>query len=265
MAEPAYKTPSPIDGEDPFYWGSRHVRVVDTDGHTTRREVPLTRDDILDPQEGDMMVQGSRHALEVQTLADMLRRWFEPQLDVAVFSDLQMVWDVPDLPKSAPDVAVVRSVRDRDRDRSSFSVVEEGVRPCLVIEVVSPRYSEIDYVDKVAEYRSAGVEEYLIVDFSSGELKLTGFRMGAAGRYLKSPSNRRRWRSKTTGLDFSVGPDRNRLTIRDAESGKRLLNSDEEAAAHRAEAAARRAAEEELSRLREEVARIRGSRSGEDI
>ncbi len=248
MAEPAYRPPM-TDSEDPFYWGSRRVRVADPNGGTRWREVPLTRDDVLDPQEGDMMVQGSRHALEVQTLADMLRRWFEPAGDVAVFSDLKMLWDVPGLAKGAPDVAIVRGLRDRDRDRASFSVAEEGVRPCLVIEVVSRRYAEIDYGDKVSEYRRAGVAEYLIVDFTGGALELTGFRLDSAGRYRKSAPGRRRWRSHTTGLEFSVGPDRGELVVRDVETGHRLLTSDEEAAA-------RQAAEEELARLRERIARF---------
>jgi hypothetical protein len=39
MAEPAYELPSSSEREDPFYWGSRHVRVTDASGRTTVREV----------------------------------------------------------------------------------------------------------------------------------------------------------------------------------------------------------------------------------
>ena len=57
-------------------------------------QVPLTRDDLLDPQEGDMMVHGPLHGLFIRTLADMLDRWFDAE-DVAVFDNVKMLWGIP--------------------------------------------------------------------------------------------------------------------------------------------------------------------------
>ena len=82
MAQPASKPA--ISDPDPFYWGSRLERVELAGRGSRLVEVALTRDDLLDPQEGDMMVHGPLHGLFIRTLADMLDRWFDAE-DVAVF------------------------------------------------------------------------------------------------------------------------------------------------------------------------------------
>jgi Uma2 family endonuclease len=250
MAHPALKPPSP--DADPFYWGSRLVRV-ETGGGTELKEVPLRREDVLDPREGDMMVHGPKHGYFIRTLADMLDRWLGAR-DFAVFDDVKILWGRPDVPEVAPDVSVIRGVRDKWKswERSSFSVPEEGVTPCLVIEVISERYREIDERDKVRIYQRAGVPEYLIVDVTTTPVELTGYRLDRSGRYRRHGS-KSRWASRTTGLRFRSGSGDLELLVEDVATGKRLLTSVEEAAARRVEAMARRVAEE--ARRREASAR----------
>ncbi len=61
MIEPAYITQSLPDREVPFYWESRLILVFGTSSKMSLREVPLTRDDILNPQEGDGTGPGRTH------------------------------------------------------------------------------------------------------------------------------------------------------------------------------------------------------------
>src|SRR5206468_913497 len=121
----------------------------------------------------------------------------------------------------------------------------------------------------------AGIQEYLIYDppssYTQDRLLLTGYRLGADGRYGRiAPDDRGLLRSETTGLLFGVAEDgRKPLIIKEA-PGERLI-ADEEAAQEaeerarrgaqarkvaeeraRNEAEARKAAEAELARLRAE-------------
>jgi Uma2 family endonuclease len=245
---------------DPFYWGSRLVRAVGDDGESYLQEVPLTRSDILDPQEGDMMMQGPVHDYVARTLTDMIDRWFNAK-DVAVYHDVKILWGIEGLSDPAPDISVIKGVRDKlAADRASFSVAEEGVRPCLVIELISPRYEEIDRRDKLQIYERAGVPEYLIIDVTSTPVAIDAFRMSPAGTYLRCPSGR--FESHTTGLRFRPGTGHLEIIVEDAATGERLLTSQEEAEARRAAEkraaqaeAAREALEAELNRLRNRVGR----------
>ncbi|MCP3963127.1 MAG: Uma2 family endonuclease [bacterium] len=234
--------PKPVlHDPDPFYWGSRLERVA-IEGRGSRLvEIPLTREDLLDPQEGDMMVHGPLHGLFIRTLADMLDRWLDAE-DVAVFDDVKMLWGRPGVSDVAPDISVIRGIRDKWRDRASFSVAEEDVAPCLVIEVISPRYREIDEQDKLEIYRRARIPEYLIIDITKTPIELAGYRLSASGRYRRSPGGT--FSSQTTGLSFAPGSEDLEIVVEDVATGTRLLTSSEESALRREEAVARAAAEQ---------------------
>jgi Uma2 family endonuclease len=224
---------------DPFYWGSRLVRAVGADGESCLEEVPLSRSDILDPQEGDMMMQGPVHDYVARTLTDMIDRWFDAE-DVAVYHDVKILWGIDGLSDPAPDISVIKGVHDKLADRASFSVPDEGVRPCLVIELISPRYEEIDRRDKLRIYERAGVPEYLIIDITSDPVRIDAYRMSPAGTYLRCPPGRF---ESHTGLCFRAGSEPHEIIVEDAATGERLLTSREEAEARRAETEARKAAE----------------------
>ena len=263
MAEPALQTeirttPSRTAAghRELFRYGSRIVHMPQDDGSVALVEVPLDVDDFLDPEEGDVMVQGNWHEWVVSSLAGMLRRWLQRSPDVAVLSDIKICWGIPELPEPAPDVCVVRGMRDRLRQRGSLDVEEEGVRPCLLIEVVSPLYRHHDYTSKLKIYEQAGVEEYLIVEPKEGEpFGLIGYRLDDGGRYQPIPTDAGgRLSSRTTGLWFSPYPepdfDRDRyLIVEDSATGERLRTP--------AEAEARaRDAEAEVAQLREKLERL---------
>ena len=244
--------------DSPFYYGFRWHHVRDAAGRDVLEEIPLTPDDYLHPQEGDLMTQGNPHERMVSALADVLRRWLEKFPGFGVFSDVLFRWGVDDLPSQAPDVAVVRGLADPAAEiEGSFDCAALGIEPCLAIELVSTTHEEYrpkDLQDKVRIYERAGVAEYLIVDptdCAKGEpFKLIGYRLDAAGGYDEIGADERgALSSETTGLRLVPNGERGVVVEVDA-TGERLLYSDEVEEALRA--AERRAAqaEQELARLR---------------
>jgi Uma2 family endonuclease len=287
MAEPAWKTLTGIpehEASEETMEESVLLRWIErSDGRRELLELPLTRELFLDPQLGDTMVQGDWHDITAGEIAGILRNHFRPQPDMRVFHDMKH-YLISGWPAPAPDVSVVRGLRP-ERRRSSFQVAKEGVRPCLVIEVVSPgaEARQADLEDKVELYRVAGIPEYLIADSPSGmtglPFGLLGYRLDAAGRYQPMQSDAEgRFLSETTGIWFQVSPDRQRIFLFEYPTGRRLLNLTEQEeranreaekaireakARHSAErkamreAAARKAAEEEAAHNKAELARVR--------
>ncbi|MFY9826041.1 MAG: Uma2 family endonuclease [Thermoanaerobaculia bacterium] len=243
-------TPAPEEA-DPFRYGWRpkYVRLVG--GRVEEQRIPLTAADLLDPQLGDEMVQGGPHAKLSNRLFGVLDVFYEEDAEVLVTYDMKMLWGIPGLKEPAPDVAVIRGVRDRDEPREVFDVVLEGVRPCLVIEVVSPKYEEIrrnDYVEKKEIYQRAGIPEYLIVEPLRARRnpirQWTGYRLDPAGRYQRiEPDGEGRLLSETTGLLFGIARDRSFLVI-DSRTGEPLLDLSQLEAARRAAEESRESAEE---------------------
>lgn len=269
-------TRSPKD--DPFFYGTRWTTVKLPDGSIVDR-IPLTLDDLLDPQLDDEIPQSTRHSRLTLDLLNLLERYFAPREDVKVVGDLKMLWGIPGLPGPSPDVAVIPGVWSDDEGWEVFDVQREGTRPCLIIEVVSSLDAEtrrLDYERKVLVYERAGIQEYLIYDPPSSHtqdrLLLTGYRLGADGRYGRiEPGYRGLLRSETTGLLFGVAEDgRKPLVMKKEVPGKRLLTWEgaAEEAKKRARAAeeqarseieAREAMAAEIARLRVELERLKNS------
>jgi Uma2 family endonuclease len=278
MAEPLRKLPSgpesePAPSADPFRYGSRRVTRRLPNGRVVEQEVPLTADDLLDPQLGDEVPQSDPHQELAGDLADRLKRRFAGRDDVKVVADMKMLWGIPGLKEPSPDIAVIPGVRKKlDLERTSFDVVKEGARPCLVIEVVSSTDAETrrnDYEKKVAIYQQARIPEYLILDppapATKGRLLLTGYRLGPGGRYRKiEPNEEGRLLSETASLLFGVADDGQTVEVLDAVTGEPLLSSQElETSSREAnqraarEAAGRRDAEERAAAAEAELARLR--------
>src|SRR5947209_16030407 len=287
MAEPAPKMPAeweltelrpaPEDA-DPFRYGWRPRYVHLPGGEVEEQDIPLTAEGLLDPQPEDVGLESDPHAKISSFLYALLVVLFEKDDGVLVTHDVKMLWGIPGLQEPAPDVAVIRGIRNKQEPRDTFEVVQEGVRPCLIVEVVSPKYEEVrrnDYVKKKEIYERVGIPEYLIVEPyqvpGSPIRQWTGYRLGFDGRYREiEPDGEGRLLSETTGLLFGIDEDRSFLVI-NARTGERLLNPSQltaawEAAAERAdreaeradretgradrEAEARKAAEAEIARLR---------------
>jgi len=264
MGEPVRKMPADWEPEtapndDPFRYGSRWRRLVLPSGEVTEQQIPLTPEDLLDPELGDEVTQSGPHADIATLLFDLLKRHFETDDGVLVTFDMKILWGIPGLLEPSPDVAVVRGITDKEAIRSVFNVPKEGVRPSLIVEVVSDSDAAIrrnDYEKKVDIYERAGIPEYLIVEpaFSSrNRVLLTGYRMAPHGRYKKiQPDEKGRLLSETAGLWFGVAPDRHSVHVFEAATGARLLTSSEEEAG-------RKAAEAEIARLRAELDRLKNS------
>lgn len=233
--------------------GWRYIPVTLPDGREALQKVLLTREDYLNPQEGDFVPEDTFHSQITRSLFDMLSRHFAKTPAVTVFADLVIKW--PGLPNAAPDIAVIPNVKDPHRRRGSFNTAEEGAQPILAIEVVSPRYRKEDREDKVRRYEEAGVPEYLLFDQRPlrGQMvdEVLGYRL-AAGRYRPIAPNEDGLILAET-VDLWFGLEDGQPVIIEAESGERLLTSKQLEA--RAEAAQARLAEleAELKRLRGEA------------
>jgi Uma2 family endonuclease len=144
--------------------GWRIETVEQPDGTRKQVQIPLTELEFLHPQEGYYLPNSTFHDNAIADAKDLLTRRYMNEPNTAVFSDLIIKWGIPNLGNHCPDVCVVFGIHNKEQNRTEFVVQEEGVRPKLIIEVVSPRYRRVDREDKVREYARAGVEEYIIID-----------------------------------------------------------------------------------------------------
>src|SRR5262245_5695519 len=220
MAEPVRKMPADQEPEpdwrreegNPFPYGFRWRRVRLPSGEEKEETIPLTAQDVLNPQFGDKVPQTEHHFRLATALADLLMRRYESREDILVLGDVQIYWDIPGLPNTSPDISVIPGARKGRR--RVFKVAKEGTRPSLIIEVVSdsdPEMRRNDYEKKVEIYEKAGVREYLIFDqpfTERGRFLMTGYRLGSGGKYRRiEPDTQGRLLSETTDLLFGVAED----------------------------------------------------------
>jgi Uma2 family endonuclease len=246
--------------------------VEGPDGRLELRDTPLTPEDFLDPQIGDILVQGRPHDKVARDLTDLLERGLASRSDVLVVHELKHLLG-PGLPGPGPDISVIVGLRDPDPDMTSYDVAATGIPPSLIIEVISPsdrRIREVDERVKPTLYARIGVEEYVMVDLprraNNRRFQLRGQRLEERGRYQPmEPDAQGRLVSRVTGLLFGVSAQGDRIEVFVAATGERLLSSKEEEERRKAaeeqaarEAEGRKAAEAELARLREELRRLRG-------
>jgi Uma2 family endonuclease len=258
MGEPARKAshdPEILDDDDVVLlqrWIER------PDGSLELLERPLTPEDFLNPQLEDKMTQGRPHADTTGYLFGIVKDHFASQPDVAVSMDLKHIFG-PGLYSPSPDVSVVRGVSDPDLMEESYDFRVIGVLPCLLIEVVSPkdrRIRRVDEEDKLWFYQKVGIEEYFLVlpprrRKLGQRFGLWGHRLGPNRRYRPiEPDENGRLLSSTSGLQFAVSPEGDRIDVFNAATGERYRSSTEERAA-------RKTAEEELKRLRAEIRRLK--------
>ncbi len=228
-------------------------------GKVATRFLPPTLYNLTHLREGDQVTQGNRHFRTLDPVDDILRRKLErTRPGTGVFSDLQIIWSEPSMERSSPDVFVVFDLeRPPEEFGNSFDVAEEGVVPCLIFEIVSGTYKDTrdkDYELNPAHYARAGVKELVLVEpvtQGSPEIDiLVGYRLGAGGTYEEiEPDASDRILLETVG--FRVHVEQASVVLEDAQTGERFLTSQEEEDA-------RKAAEAEVSRLREELDRLRG-------
>ncbi len=83
-----------------------------------------------------------------------------------VLSDTMVDWvgDTEGMRHHSPDISIILDVHEERDNWNSFNVAEQGTRPSLIIEIVSPAYRQNDTVTKVDHYLRCRVPCYVIVD-----------------------------------------------------------------------------------------------------
>src|SRR6516162_1114234 len=166
MSQVTVGTPPPrqsTDG-DPFRYGWRYVPRTLADGRVEYDQVPLTLEDVLHPDYGDVMPGTLAHEQDRFYLFGVGKKQTASDPTALVLHDVLVFWDIPGLRQHSPDISVIFGVRQPEKLRKSFDVAAEGVRPRMLIEVVSPNYRDNDVVTKVEHYHRARVPFYVIVD-----------------------------------------------------------------------------------------------------
>ncbi len=178
-------------------------------------------------------MQGELHVNDVIRLKSIFRHHLEKQGNIKVYCDMKIIWGIEGLKNPAPDISVVRDVKNPEEPRSVFNVPEEGTKPFFVLEVVSPRYRNADINKKPEIYRKAGVSEYIIADpgLENGMISYTvsGYRM-MGGRYFRmKPDRLGRITSVTAGIMIGPAESGARLAVYDAMTGEEILSDEERA------------------------------------
>jgi colicin import membrane protein len=241
----------PREEADPFRYGWRDVKRTGPDGRVTWEQVPLTLEDVLHPQEGDVIPENTQHNRERDHVSDVFRARLAGRRDALVLSDCLIDWGREDLRDPSPDVAPVLDVADPERRRGKFYVAQEGTRPFLIVEIVSPDTRVNDVVRKFDEYYRAGVPLYVIVDQEreDGPRRVLAYRHTPQGYQAVALDDRGRVLLDQLGV--RLGLRDNRIVCWDAATDEEVGNYVRQAQAReaaeqqaRAEADARRAAEE---------------------
>ncbi|MDM8551873.1 Uma2 family endonuclease [Desulfobacterales bacterium HSG2] len=212
-------------------YGYRTLIDYDENGNPSYSDRPLTLDDFLEPEEGDVYLQGNVHVDDVYRLKSIFRHHLKNRKNVTVYSDLKIIWGMEGIPNPAPDISIFKDVKDPKKSREHFYVPEEGVKPFFILEVVSPIYRDPGVNKKPEIYRKAGVSEYMIIDpgLENNEISYTvsGYSL-IDGEYVKMrPDSRGRFHSMTTDVHIGVSESGDRFIVYDARLDKVLLPADE--------------------------------------
>src|SRR5262245_12572377 len=176
---PAAARRRPETWEERFRYGWRYVRRVGPDGKEVLDEVPLTLEDVLHPQEGDVIPEAPYHEQERGYLSGVFRTRFPDDDSVLVLSDCIVDWGVRGLRNTSPNVSIFRGVRRRPNPRrGTFFLARSGGRCLLALEIVSTDTRDNDVIRKVPEYHQARIPLYVIVDQEEedGPRTLIGYR-----------------------------------------------------------------------------------------
>lgn len=249
----SFNAPMQVDeagAEQRIDYGYRYVKKIGRAGEERWIKVPLTRDDVLHPKEGDHQLHNDPHQVFCLYLYMIFKSQLEADVTAVVFHDTGVFWDDPVLDHNSPDVAVILGVRKQQK-WTTFHVAEEGVRPELVVEVTSPSTWTIDLQDKREIYAKAGVPFYVIVETDrrtgTRPLRLLGYAL-TEGCYAEIAADEREWLWLET-VQLFIGIRGDKVECYDAEGNR--MESYTEVKSARAEAESRiQELEDELRRLK---------------
>jgi hypothetical protein len=217
------QSPPPVAAQQPFPYGWRYVQRTRPDGTTETQEVALTLEDVLHPQEDDVIPERPLHELERGYLASVLRVRVTGPRHVHVCSDQLIDWGVPSVRDTSPDVTVfVGLAQEADLDEGTFHLGPSKGRCLLVVEIVSPHTRSNDVERKPELYHQVGVPLYVLIDQQreGGPRRLVGYTWGPQG-YEELPLDEQgRLVLGQFGLALLVRTDR--LVCLDARTGQEL-------------------------------------------
>ncbi len=240
---------APPRRKDPFRLGFRERMITTPDGREVLEQIPLTPEDLIYPEEGDVVSQGMPHFSFLKSWIASMVYHLEKRPGFVVTSDVNLVLR-HDKRNCAPDIAVIKGDFDHLGLEAGINLREVGGRLLFALEAVSTSEKEIENKDiekNVDRYAREGVREYFTVypKTKNKVSDLVGRRLGPAGKYVDiAPDAQGRVASEMVGLLFSIDAGTKGLVVEDAETGKRLLIFEEEAKARQqAEAAQQQEAE----------------------
>ena len=178
---------------DIYRYGWRDISTKMPDGTVRTTRMALTLKDCLYPEEGDHMSNNAEHHDISTYLEGALTQALVGVAGALVSGDLKFLWGRAGMGNHSPDIAVTFDVTDPAKPRrSSFNVVEEGVRPTVIFEVVSPNLRENDVGTKLDEYHRLGIQYYVIVDQEDEESPrtLSAYRWTPSGYASLKPDAR---------------------------------------------------------------------------
>jgi Uma2 family endonuclease len=250
----------PRSGQASFVYGWRDIPRPGRNGRTLWDRIPLTLEDVLHPQEEDVILASDPHADDCTYLRDVAKDRHAGDHSVAILTDCDIYWDIPGLRHHRPDLAVIFGVK-RQQGWPSFDVKKEKVRPKLIVEVASPQTRVLDMDDKVVEYARARVPHCVIADVDEAagrrRLILKAYRLtGRRRTYEPVELNERGWawlEPLGLWLGVKVDPDTggDRLALFDPASGLEI--GDYTAVRRARDAAEARAAAEAKARAEAEA------------
>lgn len=230
----------------------------------TKVPIKVQPEDEYPSSDGKPMAETEAHVVSILYLLAALRYLFRKQPDVFVIADMLLYYQKGSTTKSkAPDVMVAKGV-DTSISRRTYKLWEEGVPPCVIIEVTSKSTQQEDIGPKPALYAKLGVNEYFVFDPLNEYVgqQLLGYRLIDGELNPIEPDNDGDLYSEELGTILSV--DGEMLRVVDPETGhfipalneamslaEQEMQRAEQQAAHAEQQAARAAAAEaEVARLR---------------
>ena len=242
--------------------------------HPNSRHIPYAPTETADlypESDGKPMAETDMHAMAIIDLRHRFDGFFADNLDTYVSGTI-MMYDVEGPGRTAVSPDILVSFGIGKKLRRTYKVWEEGKPPDFVMEFSSKGTFQNDLGHKKAHYASMGIPEYFLCDIDRRYLPtpLMGFRL-KDGIYERIPENADGSISSVTlGVSFHLLDEG--LAVYDEATGE-WLQTPAEAAEHRAEqeataraeaeaarqqeADARAEADAEVSRLREELERLK--------
>jgi Uma2 family endonuclease len=125
---------------------------------------PPASEDPYPARDGKPLGETATHVILLGTLIFTLRAYFKCRPDVYVIGGIFLYYREGDAEaRTTPDVMVIKGV-DAGWERCSWKTWEEGVVPCVIIELTSVETVNEDQRAKRRIYERLGVREYFLFD-----------------------------------------------------------------------------------------------------